>query len=114
MAGNDIVDVTGLNFETEALKSALPVLVDFWAEWCGPCKMLTPTLELLAQERKGSIKIVKLNVDNAPEIASRYGITSIPTLLFVKNGNVVGQHVGMLAKKALESKIEQFLLGPQS
>jgi thioredoxin 1 len=110
MAGNDVVDFTSANFETEVLKSPIPVLVDFWAEWCGPCKMLTPTIELLAGEQKGKIKIGKLNVDNAPEIASRYGVSSIPTLLFIKNGNVVEQHVGMLAKKALDSKIAQFLL----
>lgn len=109
MSGIDVFDFTALNFDTEALKSPLPVLVDFWAEWCGPCKMLTPTIEAIAQERKGVMKIGKLNVDNAPDIASRYGITSIPTLLFIKNGTVVEQHVGMLTKKALDAKIAQFL-----
>ncbi|MGB7569702.1 MAG: thioredoxin [Chitinivibrionales bacterium] len=110
MSGNDVVEITSSNFEAEALKSEVPVLVDFWAEWCGPCKMLTPSIEAIAQEYKGKIKVGKLNVDNAPEIASRYCVTSIPTLLFIKNGNVVEQHVGMLAKKALAAKIDQALL----
>jgi thioredoxin len=110
MSGNDVVELTVSNFEAEALKSQIPVLVDFWAEWCGPCKMLTPAIEVVAEEYKGRIKVGKLNVDNAPQIASRYGVTSIPTLLFIKNGNVVEQHVGMLAKKVLTAKIDQSLL----
>jgi thioredoxin 1 len=110
MSGIDVAEFTALNFEAEVLKSPMPVLVDFWAEWCGPCKMLTPAIEAIAGEQKGKIKVGKLNVDTAPEIASKYGITSIPTLLFVKNGNVVEQHIGMLTKKALDAKITQFLL----
>ena len=110
MSGMDVVEFTVSNYDTEALKSQLPVLVDFWAEWCGPCKMLTPAIEEIAQEYKGRVKVGKLNVDNAPEIASRYGVTSIPTLLFIRNGNVIEQHVGMLAKKVLIAKIDQVLL----
>jgi len=109
MSGNEVFEFTALNFDTEALKSPIPVLVDFWAQWCGPCKMLTPTIEAVALECKGSMKVGKVNVDDAPDIASRYAITSIPTLLFIKNGNVVEQHVGMLTKKALDAKIVQFL-----
>jgi thioredoxin 1 len=109
MAENDVAEFTEQNFETEVLKSPLPVLVDFWAEWCGPCKMLTPIIEQVAGENKSVIKVGKLNIDNAPQLASKYGVSSIPTLLFVKNGAVVEQHVGMLAKKNLDLKIAQFL-----
>jgi thioredoxin 1 len=105
----NIIEFTEQNFETEVLNSPLPVLVDFWAEWCGPCKMLTPIIEQAASENRGVIKVGKLNTDNAPQIASKYGVSSIPTLLFVKNGIVVEQHVGMLAKKNLDAKIAQFL-----
>jgi thioredoxin 1 len=110
MSGIDVVEFTVSNYDAEALKSQLPVLVDFWAEWCGPCKMLSPAIDEIAQEYKGRVKVGKLNVDNAPEIASRYSVTSIPTLLFIKNGNVIEQHVGMLAKKALTAKIDALLV----
>jgi thioredoxin 1 len=110
MSIDDVVEFTEQNFETEVLKSQIPVLVDFWAEWCGPCKMLTPVIEQVAKENKGKIKVGKLNTDNAPEIASKYNIANIPTLLFVKNGAVVEQHVGSLPKKNLDAKIAQFLL----
>ncbi len=110
MPEHNVVELSESNFETEVLKSPLPVIVDFWAEWCGPCKMLTPIIDQIALEKKGTIKVGKLNTDNAPEIQIKYGITSIPTLLFVKNGAVVEQHVGLLSKKALDAKIAQFLL----
>jgi thioredoxin 1 len=109
MSENSVVEFTEQNFETEVLKSPIPVLVDFWAEWCGPCKMLTPIIDQVAGENKGAIKVGKLDIDNAPQIASKYGVSSIPTLLFVKNGAVVEQHVGLLAKKILDAKIAQFL-----
>jgi thioredoxin 1 len=105
-----VIDFTDANFDAEALKSTIPVLVDFWAEWCGPCKMLTPTIEALAVEFAGKIKVGKLNVDHAPQTASRYMVSSIPTLLFIKNGNIMEQHVGMLPKPALVLKIQQILL----
>ena len=108
MSSDILGEFTDDNFEAEVLKSSVPVLVDFWAEWCGPCKMLTPIIEELAKEYAGTVKIGKLNVDNSPVSASRYAVNSIPTLLFVKGGNVVDQHVGLLAKKALQSKIDQF------
>jgi thioredoxin 1 len=109
MSGNEVVEFTEQNFEVDVLKSAIPVLVDFWAEWCGPCKTLTPIIELAAGENKDAIKVGKVNVDNSPQLASKYGVNSIPTLLFVKNGAVVEQHVGMLTKKNLDAKIAQFL-----
>lgn len=109
MASKNIVELTADNFETEVIKSNLPVVVDFWAEWCGPCKMLAPTLDELADEYVGKVKIAKLNVDNSPEIANNYGISSIPTLLFFKNGNVVGQSVGVKPKSVLKSSIDKLL-----
>jgi thioredoxin 1 len=109
MASGVLAEFTDDNFEAEVLKSSLPVLVDFWAQWCGPCKMLTPIVEELAKDFDGRLKIGKLNVDDSPQFASRYSVNSIPTLLFIKDGNVVDQHVGLLAKKALQAKIEQFL-----
>jgi thioredoxin 1 len=109
MSSGVLAEFTDDNFEAEVLKSSLPVLVDFWAQWCGPCKMLTPIVEELAKDFDGRLKIGKLNVDDSPQFASRYAVNSIPTLLFVKDGNVVDQHVGLLAKKVLQAKIEQFL-----
>ena len=109
MAGNDVYEFTDANFETEVLKSSMPVLVDFWAEWCGPCKMLIPIIDALATEYKCKVKIGKLNVDNSPQIASRYGITSIPTMLFIKNGNIMEQQVGMLPQKMIAVKLDKLI-----
>ncbi len=106
---SSLAEFTDANFETEVLKSSIPVLVDFWAEWCGPCKMLTPIVEELASEYAGRVKIGKLNVDTSPLTASRYAVSNIPTILFVKGGNVVDQHVGLLAKKMLQSKVDQIV-----
>lgn len=99
------IHFTDENFNTEVLASDIPVLVDFYADWCGPCKMLAPVIEALATEYEGKIKIGKLNVDNAGETAQKYGIMSIPTLLFFKNGEVVNKTIGVVAK----SEIEQVL-----
>ncbi len=109
MAKDQIIEFTDSNFSSEALGSDTPVIVDFWAPWCGPCKMLGPILEDLAQEYVGKIKIGKLNVDDNPQTASKYGIISIPTMLFIKNGAVADQHVGLLAKDPLKTKIDNFL-----
>lgn len=96
---------TDENFNTEALSSDIPVLVDFYADWCGPCKMLAPIVEALAPEYEGKVKIGKLNVDNAPNTAQKYGIMSIPTLLFIKNGEVVNKIVGLVSKAELEEAL---------
>ncbi|MBE5951033.1 MAG: thioredoxin [Lachnospiraceae bacterium] len=96
---------TDENFNTEALSGELPVLVDFYADWCGPCKMLAPIIEALAPEYEGKVKIGKLNVDNAPDTAQKYGIMSIPTLLFIKNGEVVNKIVGLVSKADLEEAL---------
>lgn len=93
------------NFETEVLKSELPVLVDFWATWCGPCRMLAPTISKIAEENEGRIKVCKLDVDEEPGIAQKYGISSIPTLMVFKNGSVVQSSVGVVPKAAIEAML---------
>ncbi|MBT4917584.1 thioredoxin [Candidatus Peregrinibacteria bacterium] len=92
---------TDANFEEEVLKSELPVLVDFYAEWCGPCKMMAPVIDEIAGEYEGKWKIGKCNVDDAPEMAQKYGVQSIPTLLFIKDGEVVDKKMGVQSKDAL-------------
>ncbi|MCL2219597.1 MAG: thioredoxin [Chitinispirillia bacterium] len=99
-------EFTDQNFASEVLSCGLPVVVDFWAERCGPCKMLAPILEGLAAEYEGTVAIGKLNVDTYPETASKYRIMNLPTLLFFKDGNIVEQHVGLLAKGPLKAKID--------
>ena len=89
------------NFEAEVLKSEIPVLVDFWATWCGPCKMLAPTISSIAEEKTGVVKVCKLDVDEEPEIAAKYGISSIPTLKVFVNGEVVRSSVGVQPKSAI-------------
>jgi thioredoxin 1 len=98
--------VTDADFETEVLKAAGPVLVDFWAEWCGPCRALTPTLEALAVEKAGKLKVVKVNVDESPHAPSKYGVRSIPALYIFKAGKVVAQTVGALPKSELSKWID--------
>lgn len=97
------------NFKKEVLESQLPVLVDFWAEWCGPCKTIAPIIEELAKEYNDKLKIGKLDVDSNPGIATQYGVMSIPTLIFFKNGKVTDQVVGVLNKQGLKHKIEENL-----
>jgi thioredoxin 1 len=105
--GGDAKYVTGTeqNFKTEVLESNQPVLVDFWAEWCGPCRMIAPAVEELARDFAGRAKIVKVNVDEEQGIATQYGIRSIPTLLFFQGGKVVDQLVGAAPKQTLASKL---------
>ena len=104
MAEN-VIEITDDNFEETVLNSDTPIVVDFWAEWCGPCKMIAPTLEQLADENVGTFKVGKLNVDDNRETAMKYGIRSIPTLLVIKEGNVAEQIVGALPKDAIKDKI---------
>jgi len=101
------VEINETNFENEVLLSNQPVLVDFWAEWCGPCKMLAPVLEEIANEQAGRIKIAKVNVDENPVLATRFGIQSIPTLLYFANGEMRDQTIGLVSKRAIVSKLEK-------
>jgi len=100
---------TEINFKAEVLDSKLPVLVDFWANWCGPCKMISPVVDELAKEYAGKVKIGKVDVDNNPSIASQYGVMSIPTLIFFKGGKVMSSISGAQNKAALKQKIEENL-----
>jgi len=99
-------NVNDNNFKHEVLDADVPVLVDFWAEWCGPCRMVGPIIETIAKEYKGKLKVCKLSVDQAPETASSYGIMSIPTLAIFKKGKVVDKIVGALPKTELETAIK--------
>lgn len=103
------ISVTDSTFSREVLESPLPVLVDFWAPWCGPCRMVAPVLEELAQEYAGQIKVAKVNTDENQQSAARYRIQGILTLLFVKNGQIVDQIVGVAQKPVLSQKIKQMI-----
>lgn len=103
------VEVTDTNFKTEVLESQTPVLVDFWAEWCGPCKMIAPVVEELAREYSGKLKVGKVDVDSNQQTPIQFGIRSIPTLLIFKNGKVVDQIVGAVPKRTLAEKIAKHL-----
>ena len=95
------IKITNENFEAEVLKSEIPVLVDFWAAWCGPCRMLAPAVAQIAAECEGKIKVGKVNVDEQPELAQRFGIMSIPTVLVFKDGKKVNQSIGLVPKEKL-------------
>jgi len=105
----DVVQVTNENFNDEVIKSDLPVLSDFWAEWCGPCKMVEPEVKKLSDEKKEVLKIGKLNVDKNRDTAIKYGISSIPTLLLFKNGEVKEKLIGAMSKDRILDKISQHL-----
>jgi thioredoxin 1 len=99
--------LTQSNFDQEVVRSSVPVLVDFWAEWCGPCKMIAPILDELAQEYDGRVKIGKVNIDHEQNLASQYGIQAIPTLLLFKNGQVAEQIVGLKSKRDLKANLDR-------
>ena len=101
----NVLEVSDANFQQEVIESTLPVLVDFWAPWCGPCRMLAPTIEELAKEYSGKIKVAKLNTDESPDTAGSFGISSIPTVIFFKNGQVADRLVGLNPK----SRFQQML-----
>ncbi|MAR93258.1 MAG: thioredoxin TrxA [Pseudomonadota bacterium] len=103
---SNIVNVTDSNFEAEVLQSDSPVLVDYWAEWCGPCKMIAPILEEISGEYDGKLKIAKLNIDDNPDTPPKYGIRGIPTLMLFKNGNVEATKVGALSKSQLTAFLD--------
>ena len=103
------VAVTDQSFETEVLQSPVPVLVDFWAAWCGPCRAIAPTVDQMAIEYSGKLKVVKVDVDSNQEVSNRYGILSIPALVLFKNGQVVEKLVGALPKPVVVSKIQPHL-----
>jgi len=107
MAGLNILTLTQENFATEVLQSPKPVLVDFWAEWCGPCKALTPILDELATEYDGRVRFGKVNVDEHQALASQYGVQNIPTLLILDKGQVVEQFVGLRSKRDLKARLDR-------
>jgi len=101
------VKLDGTNFKKEVLESKLPVLVDFWAPWCAPCRMLTPVVEEITKDYEGRLKVYKVNVDETPDIASQYRVMSIPALIIFKDGKVLDQVIGAVSKAVLEKKIKQ-------
>jgi thioredoxin 1 len=109
MIAQNILKLTQANFPEQVLGVPGPVLVDFWAEWCGPCKMMSPLLDELSGEYDGRVRIGKVNIDEEQSLAAKYGVRAIPTLLFFKSGEVAAQIVGMCSKRDLKDKIDQLL-----
>ncbi|MGB8030026.1 MAG: thioredoxin [Terracidiphilus sp.] len=109
MAGVGVLEVNDANFEQEVLKSEQPVLVDFWAVWCGPCKAIAPIVDGVAAAYAGKLKVAKVNVDQNGATPSRYGIRGIPTLLFFKGGKIADQVVGYVAKDVIEEKVKKLI-----
>ena len=109
MTALNIVKLNKANFEQEVLKSPLPVVVDFWAEWCGPCKQVAPVLDELATEYDNRVRIGKVNIDEDQELASDYGVRAIPTFLLFKGGEVAGQIVGMVSKRDLKAQFDKLI-----
>lgn len=101
------MDVTDQNFQDQVLKSSKPVLVDFWAPWCGPCKIVGPIVEELAQEYKDKVDVVKMNVDDNPQVSGQYGVMSIPTLMVFKNGQPIKSTIGAQPKEALKQMVDE-------
>jgi thioredoxin 1 len=100
------LEITDENFENEVMKAKQPVLIDFWAEWCGPCKMIAPTIDELSKEYSGKVKVGKVNVDNCPGISAKYSIRSIPTLILFKEGKILEQMIGVQPKDNIKRKVE--------
>ena len=107
MAGQNTLTLTDAQFDQDVINSDVPVLVDFWAEWCGPCKMLAPVLEEIAIEQAGRVKVAKVDVDSNPALAARFGIQSIPTLLYFEAGELRDKTIGAISKRAIVSKLEK-------
>ena len=107
MASSNIIILTKDNFTKQVLNSATPVLVDFWAEWCGPCKMIAPVLDELADEYSGKVQIAKVNIDENQELATEYGVRAIPTLLIFQHGQVAEQIVGLRSKRDLKASFDK-------
>jgi thioredoxin 1 len=109
MAGANILNLKDSNFDTEVLRSEVPVLVDFWAEWCGPCKMIAPILDEIASEYHDRVTVAKINIDENPQTPPKFGIRGIPTLILFKNGTVEAQKVGAVSKSQLSAFLENNL-----
>jgi thioredoxin 1 len=107
MASSNIITLTKANFSQQVLNSTTPVLVDFWAEWCGPCKMIAPVLDELADEYSGKVQIGKVNIDENQDLATEYGVRAIPTLLFFQHGQVAEQIVGLRSKRDLKASFDK-------
>ena len=106
MASENVVEFTDDNWQAEVVDSSVPVLVDFWAPWCGPCRAIAPVVEELARENQGTFKIGKVNIDDNPDVAMNYGVNSIPTLMIFKKGEVVDRFVGLQSKSRLQQAID--------